>query len=115
MSIETAILFQRLSALRWELEPVLRELNMVCAGCPTDSDKQVRGLREELQHAVHHLELTLEHLTRSTTRGAAQGVTRVIRRQDGRVVGGRAISGDSQAASAPSAYATLCGAEKAGR
>ena len=56
-------LFQRLAALRGELDRVVRELNVLCAGCPIDADKQLRELQEQFRGAVYHLELTLDYLT----------------------------------------------------
>jgi hypothetical protein len=45
----TATLFQRLAALRGELDRVVRELNVLCTGCPTDADNQLRDLQEQFR------------------------------------------------------------------
>jgi hypothetical protein len=47
----TATLFQRLAALRGELDRVVRELNVLCTGCATDADKQLRDLHGAVQRA----------------------------------------------------------------
>jgi hypothetical protein len=62
-------LVHRLSALRWELECVLNELNIVRVG-GTDAGKQFRELQERLGHATHHLEMALDYLDPPTSRSS---------------------------------------------
>ena len=61
--VPTATLFQRLAALRGELDRIVHELNALCAGNPMEADRQLRDLREQFKGAVYHLELTLDYLT----------------------------------------------------
>ena len=67
MPLQPVTLFHRLSAVRWELESALRELNAVQNGRYVDTDAQLPELQAELQQAVHHLTLTLDYLARSRT------------------------------------------------
>jgi hypothetical protein len=61
--LPSATLFERLASWRGELDRVAREINVLCTGCPTDADKQLRELHEQFRGAVYHLELTLDYLT----------------------------------------------------